>query len=392
MLPAFLRKQWQQELESKFFLPTFIIDSNIYKKEVRAGNPKPFKQQNKIILCSYNFASRMAQEISMIPWDLAVIDEAHRMRNVYKTKNKMAKKISNALGSCSKLLLTATPLQNSLMELYGIISVLDEHAFGDAATFRQQFINVSNEYQRNLILKDRIKPFCSRTLRKQVVEYVPFTKRILITQEFIPTPEEAELYDIISAYLKRDRLIALPQSQRTLITLVLRKLLASSSFAITGTLHSLIKRLQHISEYVQVLDDEDLEGIDEYADELEEDQPENYSLSSNSDIDPEQIKEETDELKVYLELSQRIKFNTKGNALKDALKAAFEKAEELGASRKAVIFTESRRTQQYLYDLLSESSFEGKLWKYLLIPHNVIDESKTFNYLASRYQLTNFFD
>ena len=68
----------------------------------------------------------------MIPqWDLAVIDEAHRLRNVYKKGNKIAKAIADALGNAYKVMLTATPLQNSLLELYGMVSIIDEKIFGD---------------------------------------------------------------------------------------------------------------------------------------------------------------------------------------------------------------------------------------------------------------------
>ncbi len=63
-------------------------------------------------------------------------------------------------------------------------------------------------------------------------------------QEFIPSEEEQRLYDLVSDYLQRDTLYALPASQRQLMTLILRKLLASSTYAISGTLEGLAGRLQ----------------------------------------------------------------------------------------------------------------------------------------------------
>ncbi len=296
---------------------------------------------------------------------MVIIDEAHRLRNVYKSSSKLAKKIKNVIGSSTKLLLTATPLQNSLMELYGLTSVIDEHIFGDPISFRYQFIHAISEATRNILLKQRLENVCRRTLRKQVTEYIPFTNRVLITQDFTPHEKEQKLYDSISTYLQKDQLYALPASQRNLITLVLRKLLASSTFAISGTLKSLVGRLENLAEEIKLFDDEDIEDINELEDELEE-STEDTSGSSNSleeekVVDPKLLKQEITELTKFSNLAESITVNAKGEALPMALKIAFEKAVELGAKRKAVIFTESRRTQQYLYELLTENGYEGKL-------------------------------
>ena len=97
------------------------------------------------------------------------------------------------------------------------------------------------------MLRDRLRPICMRTLRRQVIEYVPFTRRVPITQDFRPNDDEQALYEAVSAFLQRESLISLPSSQRSLITLVLRKLLASSTFAIGKTLHRLVSRLQDLA-------------------------------------------------------------------------------------------------------------------------------------------------
>ena len=176
-------------------------------------------------------------------WDLVVIDEAHRLRNVYKPSNVIANTLKLALDEHHKLLLTATPLQNSLLELFGLVSFIDEHAFGDLKSFREQFANLSQE-QVFQTLKARLKPICHRTLRRQVTAYIPFTKRLPIVEEFTPEESEDRLYHLVSDYLRRDNLQALPASQRSLMTLVLRKLLASSTFAIAGALESMSNRLK----------------------------------------------------------------------------------------------------------------------------------------------------
>lgn len=383
ILPATLRNQWQQELEEKFFLPSMVLDGPVFNRLKKAGTENPFLQDDQIVICSYHFASSKAKAIAAVPWDQIVIDEAHRMRNVYKDKDgkSMAGRITEAVGSANKLLLTATPLQNSLMELYGLISVIDEHVFGDAASFQDQFVRNSNEQQRNRMLKDRLAPVCIRTLRKQVGEYVPYTSRIPITQDFTPSDDEQRLYDSVSAFLQRETLVSLPASQRQLITLVLRKLLASSTFAISATLRRLVGRLEDkIAEDAkaaraaigdsdgdgeQLIEPEDYEPIGALADEWSADREEGSEepASTTSEIGPgtSAIQSELAELMSFSSLAEGITENAKGDALLPALKTALSKAVDLGAQRKAVIFTESRRTQDYLFKLLADNGYDGEL-------------------------------
>ena len=279
--PANLRKQWSQEIEEKFFLPTMILEARNYNKMARDGVRRPFEQK-ALVICSFQFAARHAEELMVIPWDLVVIDEAHRLRNVYRPDNRIGRALKGALANAPKVLLTATPLQNSLMELYGLVSLIDDYAFGDAKSFRAQYARLTGE-GNSTSLKARLKPVCHRTLRRQVLEYIRYTNRIPITQEFVPTEQEQTLYDMVSDYLRRPSLQALPSSQRTLMTLIMRKLLASSTFAIAGALDSLARKLErqlrddkNLREKLEEEISEDYEEFEEIADEWEEedDEPE----------------------------------------------------------------------------------------------------------------------
>lgn len=357
ILPATLRKQWQQELLEKFGIDSFILESSTFNQIRKQERRNPLLQENRVVICSYHFAAAKADEIRRVGWDQVVIDEAHRLRNVYKPSNKMANAISRAVEHAPKLLLTATPLQNSLVELYGLVSVIDPHVFGDIASFREQFIRCNDEAGRNQRLKQRLQPICQRTLRKQVLEYVRFTRRIPLTEDFFPTDEEQQLYEHVSLYLQREVLVALPNAQRTLMTLVLRKLLASSTFAIAGTLRSLIKRLKDKEARQSLFDENDLDDIDELTDELEED----GETSAIPMLVPQLLQSELAELESYAELAESIQHNAKGKALLSVLQTALHQAETLGAARKAVIFTESRRTQAYLFELLSQNGYDGQI-------------------------------
>jgi SNF2 family DNA or RNA helicase len=136
--PANLRKQWSQELADKFFLPSAILETRTFNEAVRAGNLNPF-QCDSVVICSYQFVRSKEPYVRQTAWDLVIVDEAHRLRNVYKPNNKISQAIKQAIFPYQKALLTATPLQNSLLELYGLVSIIDEFTFGDLKSFRAQF-------------------------------------------------------------------------------------------------------------------------------------------------------------------------------------------------------------------------------------------------------------
>ncbi len=395
IVPAALRKQWNTELQEKFFLPSVILEAKSFNQCVKDGNLNPFNQEDKIIICSYHFARAKAPYVKQTKWDLAVIDEAHRLRNVYKTSNKIARDIKESLSGVPKILLTATPLQNSLLELYGLVSIIDDHVFGDLRSFKANYARVSREqdiYENEvglvepkqemfLDLRKRLEVVCIRTLRRQVLEYINYTERRPITQDYTPTKQEIELYDGMSEYLQRPNLYALPSSQRQLMTLILRKLLASSSFAIASTLNNLVIKLGFLideakltlkansNEFDTTDIAENFEGFDEMSDEWidneEEDEDEEVEGKKSKDFTKEDIslmEQEKTDLEGFRDLARAIFTNSKGDALLIALKKGFEMTKDLGAKQKAIIFTESTITQKYLSEaLLPENGYQGRI-------------------------------
>ncbi|MDO9184142.1 MAG: SNF2-related protein, partial [Bacteriovorax sp.] len=391
IVPSNLRKQWSAELQEKFFIPSTILEAKSFNQRIKEGNLNPFDQEDNIVICSYHFARNKAPYVKQTPWDLAIIDEAHRLRNVYKPSNKIAKDIKESLENIPKILLTATPLQNSLLELYGLVSIIDDHVFGDLKSFKSQYSRVSQvqdiyENELGLVepkqemfidLRNRLKTVCIRTLRKQVLEYIKYTKRIPLTQDYIPTDAEVELYDEMTDYLQRPVLYALPASQRHLMSLILRKLLASSSFAIASTLDGLsfkLKKLIESAKKQQVQEElgipgieENFDGFEELSDEWIDDEEDiddeeeegNEKIFTKEDV--EAMKKEKKDLESYRDLAKKIWTNSKGEALLTGLKKGFQMAEELGAQKKAIIFTESRITQNYLMELLSDNGYKGKV-------------------------------
>ena len=371
--PANLRKQWSAELMEKFFIPSYILEAKTFNQEIESGNLNPFNK-DVIIICSYQFACTKSAYLSNTAWDLVVIDEAHRLRNVYKSNNRIANTIKEALVKRKKILLTATPLQNSILELYGLVSIIDEFVFGDLKSFKSQFgkILTANDYR---LLRNRLQPVCKRTLRRQVLEYIKYTKRIAICEEYYPTDNEQKLYELVSVYLQRPMLYALPNSQRQLMTMILRKLLASSTYAIYGTLTRLIERLEDILRKQNAnLDIDtstlDFDGLDDNLDywTSDEEKEEDGIMAAESESEHllhpheiEGIKNELADLREFQTLAAKIRKNSKAEHLCVALNKGFEELEKLGANKKALLFTESRRTQDFLFELFEKNGYKGKV-------------------------------
>lgn len=371
--PASLRKQWAQELHDKFAVPTTVVDAVSLRKQAAGDILATLRGMvgKAVVIMSYQFAAKLEAELRAVPWDVVVIDEAHKLRNAHRANNRTGQTLKRALDGRKKLLLTATPLQNSLMELYGLSTLIDEHLFGDETAFRKQFMNSSAGMDE---LRARLGSFAKRTLRRDVLEYIKYTERKALTQPFEPTDDEQSLYERISAFLQREDSYALPKQQRHLTALILRKLLASSSHAVAATLITIRERLERLlagtaaddgSQLVeQIIAEDDLEE-DYLEEETNEDEVGSTAVTpSTADAgkpDINAIRSEIAELTAFIDAAQALQTDTKAQALLKALAAGFGKMAELRAPRKAIIFTESKRTQEYLHRFLSANGYAGKL-------------------------------
>ncbi|WP_315809314.1 SNF2-related protein [Pseudomonas sp. C9-3] len=380
--PASLRKQWAQELHDKFAVPTTVVDAVSLRKQSAGDILATLQRQvgKAVVIMSYQFAAKLEAELRAVSWDVVVIDEAHKLRNAHRASNRTGQALKRALQGRKKLLLTATPLQNSLMELYGLSTLIDEHMFGDEAAFRKQFINSGSGLDE---LRDRLASFAKRTLRRDVLEYIKYTERKALTQPFNPTDDEHALYERISAFLQKEDSYALPKQQRHLTALILRKLLASSSHAVAATLVTIRERLQGLltagkteddgSQLVEQLIAEDDFGqdyLEEEASEAEENAEAPTPVAAESGKpgaakDAQAVRAtiaaEIDELTAFVDAAQALQTDTKAQALLKAINLGFGKMAELRAPRKAIIFTESKRTQEYLHRFLSANGHAGKL-------------------------------
>lgn len=354
--PASLMRQWENELYDKFHLDSFIMDRKTYNMRQRLGYMNPFKNTKGIIICSYQMCSVCKDDIHNAGLDFVIIDEAHKLRNVHNESAVTANNVKYALEGYKKALLTATPIQNNLMDLYGLSLIIDPNVFGDKEVFKFNYIKNYDENATDL--ERRLAQFTKRTLRKQVEQYIRFTKRIPQTFCFVQTDEEKKLYKEI-VELMQDEIgtkYIIPKAQRHLLLLILCKLMGSSVNSVIGTMETIEKRLYIIKESndkVAKIDAWDFDDLDdEDIDEVE---------ATEEEVDLAELESEILRIHNIIELAKQVRVESKYIALKDSLEYSFNHLKKLGAREKVIIFTESKRTQEYLKQQLLVDGYEGIL-------------------------------
>ena len=361
--PAHIRKQWHAELTEKFNLPAIVVDRKVWGAMRRDGQPNPF-DCGKIVVISYGLAARMKDDLRAVPFDLVVLDEAHKLRNAYQPSRRAGQAVRWAFELRQKLLLTATPLQNSLLELFGLGWLIDDHLFGDKGAFQSRYATAGGDMAG---LRVRLADFCKRSLRKDC-PYVNYRQRHAMTHPFAQSEVEKSLYQDVMAFMGRDISFAFPQRQRQLIEMILFKTLASSSQALAGTLRTMRQRLIALRDGLPAGDDEalleelgaddDLD-LDDLMERMEDGNGENAPPAA-----PAQgrlLAAELAELDSLIARAEKIGGDSKSRALLKALEAGFERMATLGAARKALIFTESRKTQAFLAGYLEANGYAGKV-------------------------------
>jgi ERCC4-related helicase len=359
LVPSSLRMQWRNELLSKFGIDSTLVDGDSFRASEKLGLRTNLFDTGGVVIASHQFAAMRAAEIERVAWDVAIIDEAHRLRNAYRRDHRTGQALRKALRKCPKLLLTATPLQNDIMELLGLAAFIDDALLGNEETFRLQYATGELTEDKAADLKARLAPVVIRTLRRQVKEYVKYTARRSFVEDFAPMAQEQELYDRVSEYLRRDDAFAIPQARRALFVLVYRKILASSTFALAATLDRLADSLDEKLAGVECTAQADLllemEGFDDELEELFDDGTPTARPKGQAAV--KKMTAELEELRACAKLARTITNNAKGDALVRGLDRCFTVAKACGWPDKAVVFTEFRRTQDYLARLLQSKGY-----------------------------------
>lgn len=354
-LPATLRKQWEVELDEKFGLKATILDRfSVEKDFLETKRWIEDSSAVRIVITSYDYSSKLMKRFPSVKWDFLIIDEAHNLRNVFHG-TKRAKRLYDLSKGIPKILLTATPLQNSLTDLHGLISFIDPRIFGSEKVFIQRYVS-DQDYAG---LRQELTPVLYRTLRRDVAKYMDFKKRVCRTVDFKLSPDEIQLYVLVNDFLKKPELFSIPSSNRALITLVIRKLLASSSYALIETFQVLAERLERLKEGTR--SENAQEGFELFWEFVEDEIDEGAFDHEDDDeiiYQKQLIQDELDEVNRIIQTAGRIQQNAKIAALKTALDAAFDYQKQHDIPQKVVVFTESKRTQKYIASELRGDGYE----------------------------------
>jgi len=365
-MPPPLRKQWQEELLEKFDIKTDIPEGKYDIKDKRFSKWCELltKSDNTVvIITSYGLASFIInfKYFKSVKWDYFIFDEAHRLRNL-KNGAKMPEELYNATRGVPKIMLTATPLQNNLRELYALSLYIDEKIFISEKHFNDLYVRHEN-YDR---LRKTLSPILHRTLRKDVAEYFKFRERNCMTVDFKLSNEERELYNLANNYLKRHTLYAVNANNNALVKMVIRKLLASSSYAVAETFSVLKERLKILKQnsksksadislkaFFSLIDDDKEDATGEAEDDdIEKIEREKYRTEINDELFA---------VENIIKTATKITSNSKSEAVKRALELAFEHHRKNKIPEKVLIFTESKRTQKYLVESLKTADFDSIL-------------------------------
>ena len=221
--PAGLVEQWREELERKFGLPT--ADAADLASDGEPRGPQP------VALASIAAARRdpLKSRLTAVRWDLAIADEAHRLRNPRSASGLFAR----ALRARYLLLLTATPVENRLQDLYELISLVAPGLLGTPAQFRSQHGSDDPGRPRDLAgLRARTREVMVRHRRSEVALRLP--QRLAETVLVEPDGDEAEFYRELTVRLRSHAGAATPRQRLTLHSIA--RLAGSSPLAVAPTL------------------------------------------------------------------------------------------------------------------------------------------------------------
>lgn len=232
-LPATLRKQWEVELQEKFGIDGMILDRYTVERDpLEIKRKLEDRNRTSIILTSYDYSSKLIKRFPSVKWDFLIIDEAHNLRNVFHG-TKRAKNLYDLTKGIPKILLTATPLQNALSDLHGLVSFIDPRIFGSEKVFNRRFVE-GGDYDE---LKQELLPVLYRTLRRDVGKYMAFSKRTCLTVDFHLSQEEKDLYEATNTFLRKDPLYSIPTANaryvlmHTFAHLLIKQMSMSSGYS-----------------------------------------------------------------------------------------------------------------------------------------------------------------
>jgi hypothetical protein len=378
LVPKPLLGQWCEELHNLFSIATTQV----------AGDPETLLGEG-VFVAGREWAGNEAGSSLLRtadPFDLVIIDEAHEIfagihrrydaDGVYQEDAKTARiahRVRQAIGLAPVLLLTATPIQNTLLELWGLVQYVEPTGtlLGDLPTFRELFCDDAGrsvQPARSAELRRRMGQVLQRTLRRQAQPFLdqPFVGRSARLFHYEMSDDERQLYDDVTDYVMRPGTVAFEGASRTLLRIVLHRQMASSSAALASSLEAVAARLRNrldagekrgadgLDRLLQDLDEEDVEELVKASEETSDGVDDASGDGGDEAAAPSRdaLRDELDEVEDYVSMARALPADSKARALLRAVDLTFERGEGGEGSGKLVVFSESLVTQDYLRDLL----------------------------------------
>ncbi len=374
IVPRPLLGQWQAELRDLFGIDARdASDDNV---DVAAAG---------VFIAGREFAGgergfRRLQQAP--PFELFLIDEAHEVfAGIHRRYDKdgvyneasphahTAHRVRALMGNgmAPVLLLTATPMQNSLDELWALVQYIDRTGtlLGDQPTFDQLFKasaggggSESNGagVEQAAELQRRLRRVVKRTLRRQAMPYLdrPFVGRQAKLFAYRMSAAEKALYDDVTGYLLEPDLAAFSGRARQLQVIGFLRRMASSKAALAASLKGVAARLQRMRQGDPAEDAADLDDLEDEPDPAPTTADDAAPVpASPPRSDVAQIAEELDRVQNFIRRAETLPDDTKAEGLVEVVRGLLDRPSD---RRKVLIFTESLTTQDYLRGLLVEKT------------------------------------
>ncbi len=307
VVPNALMFEWVEVFENSFNIPYVVLDG---KESIENFQ----YEKEEVIITNFTTIKEQKSLFSSLNFDITVIDEAHKLKSG-KGESLLYDCIKNISKDSFKILLTATPIQNSILDIYNLAKLIDENLFEDEDSFYSRYHKKQENYEE---LSKKIKKIAFRTLRQEVADYINIPNRLSMSIEYSYNENELKLYKLLQSYLELEEKEAFPKMDKYDLTLMMTKFFSSSPNAFLGLIEGVQNRLL------------DNQKDKPYFDEM---------------------------IKLCSKITHSAKFEVFETILDKTLKELkFKKINE-----KIIIFTEYRKTLEFLYTSLNKGKYKGKV-------------------------------
>ena len=250
--PASLKSQWRSEI-NRFCSRTCQIVLGSAEERVEQYNGDAF-----FTICNYEQVLRDESTIAKQPWDLIILDEGQRIKN---WESKTSQVIKN-LRSKFALVLSGTPLENRLEELYTVVGFIDDRRLGPAYRFfhRHRVVDEKGKvqgYHQLDVLRERLKPILLRRTRASVMQELP--ERTTEVVRIRPTEEQLALsneHSARAAQIASKKFLTEMDLLRLQKHLLVARMACDSTFLVDKVGPGFSSKLERLEEILSQLIDE----------------------------------------------------------------------------------------------------------------------------------------